>query len=167
MTAMTTRLGVRAGLLATLILTVAACGSTNSPSAAASPSPSPSAAPLVKTATATVAGASQTVLVGASTGMTLYYFTPDKGGKITCTGQCLVNWPALLLPSGQTTVTATSEIPGKFTTVTNAEANGLQVLYNTWPLYFWVKDKQAGDATGQGVNGKWFVATPSLAAPSA
>lgn len=160
---MTARLSVRAGLLASLLLAVVACGGTASSPPAASPSPSPTAAPLVKTASATVAGSPQTILVD-SKGMTLYYFTPDKGGKITCTGQCLVNWPPLLAPSGQTTVKATSDITGKFTLLTNTEANGQQVLYNNWPLYYWIKDKQAGDTTGQGVNGKWFVVPPGLAA---
>jgi predicted lipoprotein with Yx(FWY)xxD motif len=158
---MTTHISVRGGLLAGLLLAAVACGgTTNSPSAAASPSPTP--APLVKTATATVAGSSTTILVGPN-GMTLYYFVPDKGGKITCTGQCLVNWPALLAPSGQTAVTGTSDITGKFTLLTNSEANGQQVLYNNWQMYYWIKDKQPGDTTGQNVGKVWFVATPSLA----
>ena len=157
---MTARLTVRGALLASFVLSAVACGGTNSPSAAASPSPSP--APVVKTATATVAGASKTILVGQN-GMTLYYYLPDKGGKITCTGQCLVNWPALLAPSGQTSVSGTSDITGKFTLLTNTEANGQQVLYNNWPLYYWIKDKQPGDTTGEGVGGKWHVATPGLA----
>jgi predicted lipoprotein with Yx(FWY)xxD motif len=96
--------------------------------------------------------------------MTLYYYLPDKGGKITCTGPCLANWPALLAPSGQTTVSGTSDITGKFTLLTNAEANGQQVLYNNWPMYYWIKDKQPGDTTGEGIGGKWHVATPGLAA---
>jgi predicted lipoprotein with Yx(FWY)xxD motif len=159
---MTARMSVRGGLLAGVLLAAVACGGTaNAPSAAASPSPTP--APLVKTATATVAGSSKTILVGPN-GMTLYYYLPDKGGKITCTGQCLVNWPALLAPSGQTTVSGTSDITGKFTLLTNGEANGQQVLYNNWPMYYWIKDKQPGDTTGEGIGGKWHVATPGVAA---
>jgi predicted lipoprotein with Yx(FWY)xxD motif len=158
---MTARLGIRAALLASLLLAAVACGGTTASPAAASPSPTP--APVVKTASASVAGASQTILVGA-TGMTLYYYLPDKGGKITCTGQCLVNWPPLILPSSKTTVPAASEITGKFTLLVNTEASGSQVLYNNWPLYFWIKDKQPGDTTGQGVGGKWYVATPGLVA---
>lgn len=158
---MTARLSVRGAFLAGLLLAAVACGGTASSPPAASPSPTPP--PLVKTATASVAGASKTILVGP-TGMTLYYFTPDKGGKITCTGGCLANWPPLLAPSGQTTVSGTSDISGKFTLLTNAEANGQQVLYNNWPLYYFIKDKQPGDTTGQGVaSGKWQVATPGLA----
>jgi predicted lipoprotein with Yx(FWY)xxD motif len=157
---MTARPGVRAALIASLFVVLAACGGDTS-SAASSPSPSAAQAPLVKTATATVAGASQTILVGAN-GMTLYYYLPDKGGKITCTGQCLVNWPPLIVPSTKTSVAATSDITGKFTLLANTEANGSQVVYNNWPMYFWIKDKTPGDTTGQGVGGKWFVATPGL-----
>jgi predicted lipoprotein with Yx(FWY)xxD motif len=28
------------------------------------------------------------------------------------------------------------------------------------PLYYWMKDKKAGDVTGDGVNGVWQVAKP-------
>jgi len=158
---MTAGWSVRGPLLAGLLLAAVACGGTASTPPAASPSPA--APPLVKTATATVAGSSTKILVGPN-GMTLYYYVPDKGGKITCTGQCLVNWPALLAPSGQTTVTGTSDITGKFTLLTNTEANAQQVLYNNWPMYYWIKDKQPGDTTGEGIGGKWHVATPGLAA---
>ena len=48
-------------------------------------------------------------------------------------------------------------------TVLNGD-NGTQVLYNGHPLYTYVKDGDAGDAYGQGVGGKWYVATPDLAA---
>ncbi len=158
---MTARLSVRGAFLVGLLLAAVACGGTTSSPPPASPSPT--APPLVKTATASVAGSSQTILVDAK-GLTLYYFMPDKGGKITCTGGCLANWPPLLAASGQTTVSGTSDISGKFTLLTNAEANGQQVLYNNWPLYHFIKDKQPGDTAGQGLaSGKWNVATPGLA----
>jgi hypothetical protein len=34
------------------------------------------------------------------------------------------------------------------------------------PLYYYAKDAKAGDTTGQGVGGKWFVASPTGAAPA-
>jgi predicted lipoprotein with Yx(FWY)xxD motif len=150
----------RLGLLASgfLFVSIACGGSTASPPAA---SPSPSVAPIVKTSTATVAGKSETILVGAN-GMTLYGYLPDKGGVITCKGGCAANWPPLFLPSGQTTVSATTDITGKFTTAPHPDGKGTQVIYNDWPLYFWVKDTKPGDTTGQGVGGKWFVATPAM-----
>jgi predicted lipoprotein with Yx(FWY)xxD motif len=35
-----------------------------------------------------------------------------------------------------------------------------QVSYNGQPLYYYTPDKAAGDTTGQGVGGVWFVAAP-------
>ena len=39
----------------------------------------------------------------------------------------------------------------------------MQVTYNGWPLYYFVKDKQAGEATGQdvkGFGGEWYLVKP-------
>ena len=33
----------------------------------------------------------------------------------------------------------------------------VQVTYNGWPLYYYVKDKAPGDVTGQDVGGVWYV----------
>jgi predicted lipoprotein with Yx(FWY)xxD motif len=144
-------------LVALTAMAVVACGGTGG-SATASPTP----AATVMTATATVDGASKTILVD-SKGMTLYYFTPDKGGKVTCKGACLAAWPALLLPAGTTQPSAGAGVTGTLATVANDEAKGTQVLYNNWPLYYYIKDKKPGDTTGQNVGGKWFVVPPDLA----
>ena len=37
----------------------------------------------------------------------------------------------------------------------------MQVAINGRPLYYFAADSKAGDTTGQGVGGKWFVATPT------
>jgi len=44
-----------------------------------------------------------------------------------------------------------------------SSANGNQVSYNGHPLYTYGGDSAAGDVKGDGVEGKWFVATPDLA----
>ena len=41
------------------------------------------------------------------------------------------------------------------------------MLYNGHPLYTYSKDGDSGDAYGQGIGGKWFAATPDLAAAAA
>ena len=149
-------------------LLIAACGGgspssgTASSSATPSAAPSAAAAPVVKTATATVAGKSETILTDTK-GMTLYYYTPDKGGKVTCTAGCATAWPPLMLPAGVTKPTGEGVSSG-LGTVANP-SGGLQVTYHGWPLYGWVKDKAPGDTTGQGVGGNWFVVTPDT--PSA
>ncbi len=104
-----------------------------------------------------------TFLVGSGTagkykdqeGMTLYTYTPDAIGKVTCTGQCAVAWPPLLLASG--TPVSKTPLKGKLNTIDGPL--GRQVTYNGWPLYFWRSDNKPGDTLGQYVNKVWFAAT--------
>jgi predicted lipoprotein with Yx(FWY)xxD motif len=147
------------GLL--LALFVAACGSstTTGSSSSASPTTSSSAAAVVKTAMVNVKGKSETVLTNAS-GMTLYYFTPDSATTSACTGSCASTWPPLLM-SGSGVPTSATALSGKLTAVT--DANGNQVEYNGHPLYTYSGDTAPGQANGEGLFGKWFVATPDLA----
>ena len=35
-----------------------------------------------------------------------------------------------------------------------------QVTYDGMPLYFYAEDAEPGDATGEGVGGVWFIASP-------
>ncbi len=133
-------------------LAVAGCGSTTNAGVGSSPGA------VVHTKTVTVDGAQSTVLADAN-GLTLYYFTPDTATKIACTGSCASAWPPLLSPSGAPS--SASALSGTLAIIRGAD--GAQVTYNGHPLYTYAKDKAAGDALGQGVLGKWFVATPNLA----
>jgi predicted lipoprotein with Yx(FWY)xxD motif len=161
------------GLAAALL--AAGCGSAQTPAGAPSRAPASSAAKssqapasassaavTLKEGQATVSGKTTTVLTNAA-GMTLYYFTSDTPSKVACTGRCAQIWPPLLAPSGQ--AAAAPGIPGQVSTVKTGL--GLQVEYNGHPLYTYVKDSHPGQATGQGVGGKWFVATPDLGASAA
>ena len=157
---MTRRSSLLLFVASTLLL--AACGGSSNNQAANTPAPTPTPTPVVKTAMATVAGNSETILVGEN-GMTLYYYTPDKGtGQANCVAACLQNWPPLLLPTGVTKPAGEKGVIGTLGTVTSS-AGGMQVTYNGWPLYFWIKDKVPGDTTGQNVGGKWFVVPPDVA----
>jgi predicted lipoprotein with Yx(FWY)xxD motif len=152
-------------VLLSVPLLAAACGGSassggSSSSGSAASTPSPAAAAQVKSATATVAGKQETVLTDEK-GMTLYYYTPDKGGKVTCTGQCAALWPPLAPSSGSSKPTGGQGVTAPLATAPNP-AGGTVVTYNGWPLYTWVKDKAPGDTTGQGVQGVWFVATPNV-----
>jgi predicted lipoprotein with Yx(FWY)xxD motif len=138
-------------------LVMAACGSAPSSGG----TPSPASAALIHTASMKVGDKTETVLKTAKD-LTLYYFTPDTATTVACTGGCASNWPPLLATSGAPT--SSQALSGKLT-VLNGD-NGSQVLYNGHPLYTYTKDADAGDAYGQGIGGKWFVATPDLAATS-
>jgi len=117
---------------------------------------------VVCTKTVSVSGKSETVLADTA-GMTLYYFTPDTATTVACTGSCAHNWPPLSATSGGS-VTGTG-LSGALTALNGAD--GEQVEYNGHPLYTYIGDKGESDATGEGVLGKWFVATPTLSAGAA
>jgi predicted lipoprotein with Yx(FWY)xxD motif len=115
----------------------------------------PGAAPadankLVVKATRTGLG---TILTDAH-GRTLYAFTKDKDGASSCAGPCIATWPALISASApEAGEGVTSALLG---TTDRAEGT-VQATYQEWPLYYYVGDIQAGDTTGQGLNGVWFV----------
>lgn len=168
------RFGALAGLALAVALGLAACGTagvgggyggaygggatstTGGSSAGVNLQCAASAA--VCTKTVSVSGKTETVLADTK-GMTLYYFTPDTATSVACTGGCAKNWPPLTATSNSVTGTGLS---GTLTAFNGAD--GEQVEYNGHPLYTYISDKSQSDATGEGVLGKWFVATPGLAA---
>lgn len=132
----------------------------NTASAAAStPASSGTAAAVVKTASATVDGKAVTILTTAQ-GLTLYYFTPDTATTVACTGGCAGSWPPLLY-TGSGSPAASVKLPGSLEVYSNT--NGKQITYNDHPLYTFSGDSAAGQTNGQGLGGKWFVATIDLA----
>jgi predicted lipoprotein with Yx(FWY)xxD motif len=144
-----------------LALVLAGCGQSTTPTAAKTPSsksPAATSSITIKTATVTVNGKAETVLTN-SAGRTLYYFTEDQPTKIACSGSCAGIWPPLT--TSASTVSAPSSVSGKFTIYKGA--NGPQVEYNGHPLYIYSLDTGPDQSHGEGVLGKWFVATPSLA----
>jgi predicted lipoprotein with Yx(FWY)xxD motif len=152
-----------------LAMVVAACGSSTGSNGGSTPTPAATTpAPvattpatssnLVMTATATVQGKSVTILTDAK-GDTLYYFKPDTATASACTGGCAAVWPPLLM-TGSGTPTASSTLPGTLTAVSSG--NGNQVEYNGHLLYTYSGDTAAGQTTGEGKFGKWFVATTDL-----
>jgi predicted lipoprotein with Yx(FWY)xxD motif len=144
-------------------LLVAGCGgrtasSTSQPGTAASAG-TPA---LIHTQSMTIGSNTETVLKNAK-GLTLYYFMADTSTTIACTSGCAKNWPPLISSSDHPS--SNPSLPGTLTVMDGP--NGKQVLYNGHPLYTYFKDGDSGDAYGQGIGGKWFAATPELAAAAA
>lgn len=92
-------------------------------------------------------------------GMTLYLFTKDTPGMSNCEGDCLVNWPPLLVAEGGKVEIDGMDEEGLIGTITRSDGT-VQVTYKDMPLYYWKNDKAPGDATGQNVGGVWFVVEP-------
>ena len=152
---MTKRLSILGISLGSVILLVA-CGSSANPTSSAPSASAPAAAPTVLVAQDMTLGP---ILTDASA-RTLYQFSPEKGGKIVCTGTCLTYWPAALSSSA----VAGPGVTGTVALITRSEG-GQQLTYNTWPLYYFFKDTGPDQTNGQGVKGfggDWHVATPRL-----
>jgi predicted lipoprotein with Yx(FWY)xxD motif len=134
-------------------ITLTACGQTVS---AATPSPTPS-----KSAVAVHAATNATLgtFLTTADGRTLYYFTLEHESQIACIGACVQTWIPYKSPSGLLTTNVT--LPGTLTTVPRPDG-GRQVTYSDWPLYTFSGDQAPGDTNGDGIVGKWFVATTSL-----
>lgn len=92
----------------------------------------------------------------AANGMTLYTYAPDQPNVSVCTGGCATAWPPYTVTG---TPTAGSGVSGTLGTYTRADGS-TQLTYNGHPLYFYIKDKNPGDTTGQGVGGVWYVVQP-------
>lgn len=154
-----TALTVSAGVLA-------GCGGTSSsgtPSAAGSPASASSSSSTTSAAQATTLSTGSTSLgtvLVTPQGLTLYYFTPEKGSVVACTGSCATAWPPLKV-SG--TPSKPDSLGGTLGTVALSDGS-TQVTYNGWPLHTYASDTAPGQTNGQGVGGKWFVVTPNLAA---
>jgi len=98
--------------------------------------------------------ASNGVLVDAA-GMTVYTYDKDEAGsgKSSCVAACAKNWPP---------VKADGSPRPPYSVITRADGSK-QLAHGGKPLYTFVKDKKAGDKTGDGVGGAWHVvnvATP-------
>ena len=153
-----------AGLLA---IALAACsgyqapGGDNSqpqqqPQRAQQPQQQPSAPAQADAAVVKIVNSRFGQILADAGGRTLYAFTKDvKGsGRSNCTGQCIATWPALTAAG---TPLAGAGVQAAMLGTIQRDYGTAQVTYGDWPLYFYGGDTQAGQTTGQNVNGIWFV----------
>ena len=100
-------------------------------------------------------------------GKTLYTFAIDTPGVSNCTdGGCIANWPPYTVGAQPT---AGSGVSGKLSTITRSDGSK-QVTYNGSPLYSFAFDKNAGEATGDGLSdfgGIWHVVSAGSASSNA
>lgn len=93
------------------------------------------------------------ILVGAE-GRTLYLFTSDKDANSTCYEDCAKYWPPLTTsgkPLGDEGIDTT-----KLGVSVRTDGTTM-VTFNGHPLYYFIKDSNAGDVAGQGYNSVWYV----------
>jgi predicted lipoprotein with Yx(FWY)xxD motif len=135
------------------------------------PAPAETAAPKVNPAPAEQSGAALPaeptisvatdaklgkILVGDN-GKTLYIFKKDGPNQSNCGADCLSSWPPLLTQGSPTLGEGVdASMVGSATLPDGSKI----VTYNQMPLYYFVGDTKAGDATGQGAGDVWYVVSP-------
>jgi len=153
-------------MLGGLVVVLAACQPSASPTdsepSIVVPSVGESLAPGESSAPSEAAGLALTVVettagsaLAGEGGLTLYIQNQEGTGDIVCVDACLDSWPALEAPvdAGDADASLLGEV---------TRPDGLvQVTYNGFPLYYFVGDSAEGDATGEGLNGVWFIADPA------
>jgi predicted lipoprotein with Yx(FWY)xxD motif len=157
----------RLGLLAASAALFAACaggGATTAPATTTPATTTPATvapatmAPETQAASGLLALGSHpsvgSYVIGAN-GMSLYLFTNDTGSASTCTGECAVNWPPLIVAAASD-ATAGPGISGAVGTITRDDGT-LQVTLAGHPLYYFKNDAAAGDVNGQGINSVWWL----------
>ncbi|MDM7831306.1 COG4315 family predicted lipoprotein [Cellulomonas edaphi] len=145
----------------TVAAALAACSSSDdaggTPEASNEPTQDQSSAATGGAEVATAKTSLGTIVVDGK-GMTAYYYDKDEpnSGSSVCTADCAAAWPAIEAASATPTVDG---ITGKVGTITGTDGN-LQVTIEGRPIYTYAGDSKAGDVTGQGVGGIWYVVAP-------
>jgi len=86
-------------------------------------------------------------------GFSLYTFDMDSANSSSCSGDCLVNWPAFVPSAADTAI-------GDFSIFTRADGTR-QWAHKGMALYFFIGDTTKTDINGDNVNGVWHLIEPS------
>ena len=100
------------------------------------------------------------ILVDAQ-GRTLYLFEKDESDESYCSGKCAKVWPPYTTKGGPKAGKGAEA--SKLGTLKRDDGS-TQVTYNGSPLYLYVSDKQAGEASGNELDqfgAEWYALRPS------
>jgi len=89
-------------------------------------------------------------------GMTLYIYDKDTPDVSNCYGSCANIWPPYLQKKPASTPTS---LPADFGTSKRTDGK-VMYTYKGWPLYYYAKDANPGDVTGDGVGEVWHLVKP-------
>ncbi|MGK7390247.1 MAG: COG4315 family predicted lipoprotein [Candidatus Cyclobacteriaceae bacterium M2_1C_046] len=93
-------------------------------------------------------------------GRSVYLFKADSKEESNCYDACADAWPPLTTAS--TPETGEGVNKGLISTFERKDGK-MQVAYNGWPLYYYIKDEGAQQRTGQDVKGfgaEWYLISP-------
>lgn len=159
---------LRIGLSAlALAVTLSGCGGNpgstspttgTPPASATAPAPGVSTSAAADVALKTATSAAGPIVVDKD-GRSIYFFTKDvKDSQASaCKDACATAWPAVTTSSDAPAVEGVSGTIGTISTASGSK----QITINGMPVYYYAKDKKAGDILGQGVNNAWYLVSPS------
>ena len=130
-------------------------------SSAASTSGASSASRSGATTVTTKASKFGTILAAGSKQLTVYLFDGDHGSGSNCSGGCATAWPPVTTTAAP--IAGGGALSADLATITRSDGTK-QVTYNGHPLYFFIRDKDSGDAYGEGVTAfgaSWYVLAPN------
>jgi predicted lipoprotein with Yx(FWY)xxD motif len=97
-------------------------------------------------------------------GKSLYFFATDAKGQASCTGGCEAVWPPFYVDNLTAEKLSTGLTLSDFASITTTSGKK-QLTYKGWPLYYYAPNingtntaEAAGQTTGDGVGGVWFIA---------
>ena len=139
------------------LLTLSACGSSNSTTASPPAGGAGNGSPAASASGLHVASTSLGKVLVDANGNTVYMLTADSAGTSTCSSACLTYWPPVA--PGQAASTVTGKVSSTATT-----SGGTIATVGGWPLYTFIQDQKPGDVTGEGISnfgGVWYAVSPS------
>jgi predicted lipoprotein with Yx(FWY)xxD motif len=150
-------------VLATALLSVAACGGDSNTGTESTPKASSASSPASSSASGSAAAGAAEIKVASTSkgsvltddqGRVLYMFTPDKQGDSVCYDECATAWPPTLTTGDPK---AGDGADASLLGTTTRKDGSTQVTYNKYPLYTFAFDAKPGDVNGQAVKSIWWV----------
>jgi predicted lipoprotein with Yx(FWY)xxD motif len=150
-------------LAAAAVVGLAACGSSSSSTPSGSTTSNPPAAAPTSTSSASsdmAAGLKTTsvngrVVLTDAQGFAIYWYAPDTATSSACSGGCATVWPPL---TGAPSLASGVALTGKLGTITRSDGS-IQATYDGHPLYLYKADTTPTMATGNSLNGVWWLMT--------
>lgn len=92
-------------------------------------------------------------------GYTLYADVQNLD-TISCYNECEKSWPPAIITSDQTTLIG-DNVNGNLLFEYTGNDGRLQLVYNHYPLYYYILDVQPGQKKGMGIDGRFYLISPS------
>lgn len=92
-----------------------------------------------------------------NSGRAIYIFLNDTSGTSVCEGNCLQNWPPVVVAGADQLPTLPEGMDASLLSTIERPDGTFQLVYNGWPLYYFVGDTGPDMTAGQGQGEVWYL----------